>query len=183
MSEAPKPAYPDDNPKTIYGVKKPPLSAIPPSSLIHLGLAMEEGERKYGLFNYRDKTVSSSVYYNAAFRHLLEWWDGSNVDKSGCHPLAHVMACCAIILDAEVHGTLNDDRGTPGDVSRMIEILTESRTHAEAPARTVEATVAETVEVTDAVSPFAPKAGQSGPGFDVELKPDLDDLAKQLADR
>jgi hypothetical protein len=129
-----RPAYPDDNPKTIYGVKKPPVSAIPPSAIIHLGQAMAEGERKYGLVNWRDKAVSASVYYNAAFRHLLEWRDGANTDVdvdpvtgedkgSGLNPLAHVMACCAIILDAECQGTLNDDRGIPGKVHELMQRL------------------------------------------------------------
>ena len=116
---------PDDNPKTIYGVAKPSLSAIPPSALIHLGQAMAEGERKYGLFNYRDQRVTASTYYNAAMRHLLEYWDGENVDISGCHPLAHVMACCAIILDTTLHQSLNDDRGPPGNVHELIVALTK----------------------------------------------------------
>jgi hypothetical protein len=120
----PTEAYPDDNPKTVHGTAKPSISAIPPSAIIHLGQAMANGERKYGLFNYRDKRVSSSVYYNAAMRHLLEWWDGEEVDaESGCHPLAHVMACCAIILDAEGLGSLNDNRGTKGRVHELIERL------------------------------------------------------------
>lgn len=116
---------PDSNPKTIYGAAKPSVSAIPPSALIHLGQAMAEGERKYGLFNYREKNVTASVYYNAAMRHLLEYWDGENVDVSGCHPLAHVMACCAIILDADLHKILNDDRGPKGDVHELIVALTK----------------------------------------------------------
>ena len=118
-------SYPDDNPKTVYGTAKPSVSAIPPSAIIHLGQAMAEGERKYGLFNYRKKRVTASVYYNAAMRHLLEYWDGENVDVSGCHPLAHVMACCAIILDAELNKSLNDDRGPQGDVHSLITNLTK----------------------------------------------------------
>ena len=122
-------SYPDDNPKTVYGVAKPSVSAIPPSAIIHLGQAMAEGELKYGLFNYREKRVTSSVYYNAAMRHLLEYWDGENVDASGCHPLAHVMACCAIILDAELNKSLNDDRGPQGDVHTLIKSLTVETKH------------------------------------------------------
>ena len=118
-------SYPDDNPKTVYGTAKPSVSAIPPSAIIHLGQAMAEGERKYGLFNYREKRVTASVYYNAAVRHLLEYWDGENVDASGCHPLAHVMACCAIILDAELNKSLNDDRGPKGAVHTLITALTK----------------------------------------------------------
>jgi hypothetical protein len=121
------PKLPDSNPKTRYGIAKPGTHAIPPSAIIHLGAAMENGRGKYGLFNWRDDPVTGSVYFNAASRHMLDYQDGHDVDPggSGCHPLAHVMACCAIILDAELQGTLNDDRGTPGRISELIARLTK----------------------------------------------------------
>lgn len=118
----------DNNPKTAFGVQKPPLHAIPPSALIHLGLAMENGEGKYGLFNWRSKRVSSSVYYDAALRHLMSWWDGEEVAADSIvHHLGHVMACCAILVDAIETGNLNDDRGTPGGVSSIIERIRSER--------------------------------------------------------
>jgi hypothetical protein len=40
--------YPDDNPKTVLGLAKPRHSPFPPSALIHLGEAMENGRKKYG---------------------------------------------------------------------------------------------------------------------------------------
>jgi hypothetical protein len=116
--------YPDDNPKTKFGVRKPQLHAIPASSLLLLGQVMQLGEAKYGLTNWRHKTVSSSVYYDAAMRHLLSWLDGENADpESGVSHLAHVMACCAILLDAETVGNLNDDRPAIGAAGRLIQQL------------------------------------------------------------
>ncbi len=101
----------DDNPKTIVGRVKPALRAIPPIAILHLGGAMGDGESKYGRFNWRDNTVTSSVYYDAIQRHLLAWWDGeNNASDSGRSHLAHIMACCAILLDAEAASKLNDDR-------------------------------------------------------------------------
>ena len=101
----------DDNPKTVYGTLKAPTHAIPPVAILHLGAAMETGENKYGLFNWRHRTVSSSVYYDALQRHVLAWWDGETVDPdSGVPHLAHVMACCAVLLDAEQNGSLHDNR-------------------------------------------------------------------------
>lgn len=118
--------YPDDNPKTVLGTAKPGLSAVPPVGMLHLGRAMADGERKYGLMNYRDKSVSSNVYYNAAMRHLMAWWDGEqNAPDSGVHHLGHVMACCAILLDAEAHGSLNDNRPTPGTFAKLVAQFTE----------------------------------------------------------
>lgn len=119
------------NPKDAVGRLKPQLHAIPPSALIALGLAMENGEGKYGLMNWRDKAVIASVYYDAAQRHLLSWWDGEDVaSDSGIHHLAHVMACCAIMIDAEIASSLSDDRPAGGPAAEMIAHLHQQRTDA-----------------------------------------------------
>lgn len=103
--------YPDGNPKTQYGMAKPSTAAIPPVAVLHLGKAMRNGADKYGRFNWREHSVTASVYYDAMMRHLLAYWDGEEIaEDSGCHHLAHVMACCAILLDASASGKLNDDR-------------------------------------------------------------------------
>jgi hypothetical protein len=66
---------------------------------------------KYGRHNYRVIGVRASIYYDAALRHLMQWWEGENVDtESGVEHLAHAMACMVILLDAESLGKLNDDR-------------------------------------------------------------------------
>lgn len=118
--------YPDDNPKTAVGAKKPPVRSVPPVALLHLGGAMEDGARKYGRFNWRDHRVTSSVYYDAMLRHLLAWWDGEDsAADSRQHHLAHVMACCCILLDAADIGKLNDDRRSDGGAARRIAALTE----------------------------------------------------------
>lgn len=118
--------YPDGNPKTAIGRSKPPLCAIPPVALLHLGAAMADGERKYGRFNWRDNAVTSSVYYDAMQRHLMAWWDGERcAADSGQHHLAHVMACCSILLDAEANGTLNDDRRGENLAAQLIQSRTQ----------------------------------------------------------
>ena len=104
-------SHPDDNPKTVLGEAKPKISDMPTYPAIEMGRVFTMGAAKYGRFNWREKTVSSSVYYDAAWRHLSEWFDGCDMDQeSQMHPLAHVMACCAIIMDAEKNGKLNDNR-------------------------------------------------------------------------
>jgi hypothetical protein len=117
----------DDNPKTAFGLKKPAMSSVPPAALIHLMRAMADGRRKYGHMNWREKNVSSTIYYDAAMRHLMAWLDGQNTaEDSGVHHLGHVMACCAIILDAEAHGNLNDDRPFPGPFPAVCKEFTEA---------------------------------------------------------
>ena len=117
---------PDTNPKSVFGMAKPGISGIPPVALLHCGRGMEDGVNKYGLTNWREHSVSAAVYYNAAFRHLASWWDGEqNASDSGVHHLGHVMACCAILLDAEAGGCLIDDRPSiPGTFSAMVKAMT-----------------------------------------------------------
>lgn len=118
---------PDDNPKTVFGVAKPGVHCIPPSALLHLGQAMANGEAKYGLMNWREDRVSASTYYDAAVaRHFPAWWDGEDyAGDSGVHHLAHVMACCAILIDAIETGMLNDDRPIKGNLPELIARLTK----------------------------------------------------------
>ena len=104
-------AYPDDNPKTALGEAKPKMSHTPTESIRLLGQVHSMGAAKYGAFNWREKTVSSTVYYDAAMRHLMAYFDGQDIDdESGLPHLAHVMACCSILLDASNGNTLNDNR-------------------------------------------------------------------------
>lgn len=99
------------NRKLQGNVKKASFVATPPSAILALAQAMQEGHEKYGLMDYRGSGVDASTYYDAAMRHLLAWIDGEDVDPhSGVHPLGHVMACCAILIDTDTLGVLRDDR-------------------------------------------------------------------------
>ncbi len=107
--------YPDNNPKTRFGAAKVPLHLVPPSAKHYLAMAMADGARKYGPYNWRDKTISVSVYKAAAERHMDAFWDGEDcAPDSGVHHIAHAMACMALLLDAMTVGKLNDDRPTKG---------------------------------------------------------------------
>lgn len=103
------------NPKDVIGSTKPPLSCIPTGPLYEVGAAMLDGSAKYGRHNWRVIGVRSSVYYDAALRHLMKWWEGEDLDAdSGCHHLAHAVACCLIVRDAANLGQLTDDRPVHG---------------------------------------------------------------------
>jgi hypothetical protein len=120
---APMPeALPDANLKTRAAVGKPRMSGVPPVALHALGEAFQDGVKKYGRFNWRDDRATSSVFYDAMNRHLQLWYAGENhATDSGLHHLAHLMAGAAILIDAELHGALNDDRresGIQGDLFR-----------------------------------------------------------------
>lgn len=101
----------EGNPKHAEGRKKTPIRFIPPSALAAEGRVMQLGASKYGAYNWSESGVSASVYYDAAMRHLMQWYTGEDIDpESGQPHLAHVRACMAIIIDAAALGMLDDDR-------------------------------------------------------------------------
>jgi hypothetical protein len=113
------------NPKDGIGNTKLPLHLWPFSATAQGSLALLDGMLKYGRLNWRGTEVRASVYVGALLRHVAEWLEGVNVDaKSGLHPLAHGLACLAIIVDAEAAGTLVDDRNYPGGYVELAEALT-----------------------------------------------------------
>jgi hypothetical protein len=113
-----------ENPKDRIGVTKLPLRFIPPGSLAFLARVMELGAIKYGGFNWRSNKVKSTVYYEAALRHIWSALDGEDIDpESGQPHSAHAMACMAIILDAQATGNLVDDRYTPGKFGELVQTM------------------------------------------------------------
>jgi Domain of unknown function (DUF5664) len=112
--------YPDNNPKTAVGAKKLPLESVPPSAIHALAEAFADGAKKYGPYNWREKTISSSVYYGACLRHITAWWDGEDIaEDSGIHHLHHAMACLAMLVDGKSVGKLNDNRPPKGASGKM----------------------------------------------------------------
>ena len=114
-------SYPDDNPKTIFGLAKPALTDVPPAALFRVGQVMQVGAAKYGPMNWRDAPVTRSTYINAALRHIFSDWDGQDLDEeTHLDHLAHAAACLLLVLDAKLQGTLNDDRPTKGTTHYFI---------------------------------------------------------------
>ena len=112
--------YVDNNPKTLVGASKLPLHLVPPSASHYLAMALADGAKKYGPYNYRKVDISISTYKSAAERHLSAFWDGEDIaEDSGVHHVAHAMACCALILDAMSIGKLVDDRPPKGASPRL----------------------------------------------------------------
>lgn len=99
------------NPKDTIGVRKAPMSTVPPAVLAELGVAMLEGAVKYGKYNYRAAGVRASVYYDALMRHLYAWWEGEDIDnESGLSHITKAIACLTVLRDAQMRGMVTDDR-------------------------------------------------------------------------
>lgn len=102
----------DSNPKDAIGVRKAPFSTLPANVIAEVGVAMLEGACKYGRANYRVMGVRSSVYYDAAMRHLTAWWEGEDIDPdSGLSHITKAIATLFVLRDAMTNdGMLEDDR-------------------------------------------------------------------------
>lgn len=116
------------NPKKAYGVLKPGIQYIPPVALLEEGVVMALGASKYDPFNWQDKPVDATTYYDAAMRHLMSWYTGEDKDEeSGASHLAHARACMGILMDAQASGILIDDRPKTTSASETIKRLTKKK--------------------------------------------------------
>lgn len=104
-----------DNPKAARAVAdgKDPLdyleSAVCDPSEARV---MKSGADKYGRRNFRDSTILATTYVGAIRRHLNAFASGEDTDPNSGEPhLAHIRACCAVLLSAQDAGTYEDDRG------------------------------------------------------------------------
>lgn len=118
---------PDNNPKSKFGVKKVPMHLVPPSAMTYMALAFGNGAAKYGAYNWRGTNIAASVYYAAALRHLMAWWDGEQIASDSKLPhLAHALACLALLVEGTEVGNLVDDRPINGVASKVMEKYNEN---------------------------------------------------------
>lgn len=102
------------NPKDAIGATKLPMSWVPESALVYLAMAFTEGGIKYSPGNWQVAGVRTSIYIDAAKRHVAKFMAGEWADPVSKVPhLASAMACFAIILDANLLNKLTDDRPVP----------------------------------------------------------------------
>lgn len=93
------------------GIRRVPFSVIPAEVTAEVGLALLEGALKYGRHNYRVIGVRSSVYYDAAMRHLTRWWEGEDIDPdSGLPHIVKALASLYVLRDSQHIGNVIDDR-------------------------------------------------------------------------
>lgn len=99
------------DPKGDAGKLKPQLQLIPPVLSQETAKALSHGAGKYGPWNWRENKVEIMTYIGAMKRHLDCILEGEDIDpESRAHHLGHVAASCGIVLDAQKHGTLVDNR-------------------------------------------------------------------------
>jgi len=114
-----------------------PLHLLPPIGAIWGAMACRDGAivKGYGAYNWRETPISYMGYLGALDRHriCLIGREDYALD-SLVHHLGHINATSSILLDAEAHGTLIDDRPSFGKSPgyREAELLAELRKKMEA---------------------------------------------------
>jgi hypothetical protein len=110
------------NPKEAIGDKKVPLWLCSAIAMAHWAAGQFAGLIKYGAWNWRAAGVRTSTYLSAIARHLGRYANGERCDPvDGTHHLGNIMACCAILLEAEAIGKLNDDRSPTADLQKTFD--------------------------------------------------------------
>lgn len=114
----------DTNPKDAVGSRKVPMSVVPPVVLAEVAVGMVDGARKYGRFNYRVAGVRGTVYYDAAMRHLMAWYEGQDIDPdSGLSHITKAITSLVVLRDSMIQGNWNDDR--PPKTPEFMPILND----------------------------------------------------------
>tara|TARA_R110000765_G_scaffold219994_2_gene323999 strand:+ start:1388 stop:1915 length:528 start_codon:yes stop_codon:yes gene_type:complete len=108
----------DTNPKDSVGIKKPRFyTGLPMNVLRRVTIAFLEGALKYGRHNYRVVGVRASVYVDAAQGHLLDYWEGQDIDPdSGLHHIDKAIASLFVLRDAQLRSMCTDDRPPKSNV-------------------------------------------------------------------
>lgn len=105
------------NPKDQAATLRIPLGLCSPIATAKWAVAQFAGLIKYGAWNWRASGVRASVYIDAAKRHIEAWESGEACDPTDrTDHRANVMACMAILIDAEAAGKLIDDRPPRVDI-------------------------------------------------------------------
>jgi hypothetical protein len=115
----------DTNPKDAVGIRKwRQFTTIPLTVMAELGVAMLEGARKYGRHNYRVAGVRASVYVDAAFGHIAQWWEGEDIDEdSGLSHITKAIASLTVLRDAMIQSKLLDDRPPKAELAMERVVL------------------------------------------------------------
>lgn len=84
------------------------FSLFPTRTLYAIIDVLEYGAKKYEAENWRKVPDARKRYYDAAMRHINDWWMGETHDNgeggSGHHHLAHAACCLVFLLTVDLEG-------------------------------------------------------------------------------
>lgn len=100
-----------ENPKKLRGDGKPGLANLPVPVLLEVAKGMDEGEQKYGFYNWREVDIDVKTYYNSTMRHLMSWWNGEDIDPdSDIHHISKAISSLLVLRDSMLSGEVIDNR-------------------------------------------------------------------------
>jgi len=137
------------NPKDRAGAKKPSLSNLPLAVLYQVSLALYEGARKYGPWNWRSESVDTMIYVDAAKRHL-DWYTAhEDIDPdSGLHHVDKAIAGLMVLSDAIKHGCATDTRPPKQELDQAAMMQSMAEINAKYP-------LADECRIADHVTPVS----------------------------
>lgn len=82
-----------------YDSNKPRYSLLPTGTVLNVVQVLEYGAVKYEPDNWQHVPSARTRYYDAAMRHIDDWWNGSEIDEESSLPhLAHAICCLLFLL-------------------------------------------------------------------------------------
>lgn len=113
------------NPKELAAVKKPRFySGTPANVTREVGVGLLEGAMKYGRHNFRDTEVKASFYIDATIGHILDYWEGEDIDpESNLHHITKAISSLYVLRDAQMRDMCEDDRPPISNVQEDKERL------------------------------------------------------------
>ncbi len=87
-----------------YDEDKPKFSLIKRDALMEMVAVLTYGAKKYSPDNWMHLDNARQRYFDAANRHLWQWFGGEERDEeSGLHHLAHAMSSLMFIIQMDIN--------------------------------------------------------------------------------
>jgi len=87
-----------------YDDNKPKFSLIKQDALMEMVAVLTYGAKKYSPDNWMHLDNARQRYFDAANRHLWQWFGGEERDEeSGLHHLAHAMSSLMFIIQMDIN--------------------------------------------------------------------------------
>lgn len=116
---------------TAEGVKhdedKPKFSLMKPDALMEMVAVLTYGAKKYSPDNWKHLENARQRYFDAANRHLWQWYGGEERDpESGLHHLAHAMSSLMFLIQMDMEE--KEEVVTPAKQRDWVEALDKQTT-------------------------------------------------------
>lgn len=95
------------------------VGLVPPEFILALSKHYGVGAKKYAAHNWRGG-YDWELSYNAAMRHLLQFWQGEDIDEEtgSPHVISAAWHCCALSIFMEEHPELDTRWSTVNETLR-----------------------------------------------------------------